>query len=344
MIRDLALDLGTTKVSIVARDRGVLLSEPSVVVRTVDGGEVVATGTDADQMMGRTPAGLEAVRPIQGGAIVDFESAEAMLRGFFNQVGVRRLGRPRVVVCVPSSITAVEQRAVREAVGRAGASEVRLLGQTMAAALGCGLPLDQPVGSMVVDLGGGTTEAAVVSLGGVVALESRRTGGLDLDDDIRRFVEHRHGIQIGLDTARRLKEEVGSAITPAYDLHGVPSGGVVVRGRQVVGGAMTEVEVTATEVADAMNDRLLVMVDAAVACLGWAQPEIANDLIDTGIHLVGGGALLEGMGERLADEVKIPVTVAAEPAAASVAGAGRCLGLFDRLEEIFLTDQVGAIR
>jgi rod shape-determining protein MreB len=343
MVRDLAIDLGTTKVSVLVRGEGLVLSEPSVVVRSVETGDIAAVGSEAEPMTGRTPAGWEAVQPIRGGAIVDFDSAEGLIRSLLQRAGVRRLARPRVVVCVPSAITAVEQRAVREAVGNAGATDVRLLGHSMAAALGCGLPLDQPVGSMVVDLGGGTTEAAVVSLGGMVATEFRRTGGLDLDGDVRRVVARRHRVEIGIDEARRLKETIGSALPPVYDPAAVTVS-LPVRGRRLDGGAMAEVEVSATEVADAIDDRLRTMIDTAVACLGWVPPEIANDLVDTGVHLVGGGALLDGMGERLAGQVKIPVKVAAEPIEAAVTGAGRCLGLFERLDEIFLPDQAGAVR
>ncbi len=342
MVRDLAIDLGTTTISILARGEGVILSEPSVLARVVETGEVVAVGTEAAQMMGRTPEGLEAMRPLRGGAITDFESAEGMIRSFLQRVGVRRLNRPRIVVCVPSSITPVEQRAVREAAHRAGASEVQLLGYTMAAALGSQLPLDQPQGSMVVDIGGGTTEAAVVSLGGVVALEFRKVGGLDLDADIRDYVRRRHGVDISLGSAERVKLALGTARSEAY---GTSSDGrATVRGRQLGSGAVEEVSLTGTEVADAIHDRVMVIVDAVVACLGWAPPEIAHDLIGNGVHLVGGGALLDGMAERIAANTKIPVTVVDDPQQVMVTGAGRCLGAFNELEGFFLTDYAGSFR
>ena len=329
MVRDLAIDLGTTTISILARGQGVILSEPAVLAREVETGEVVAVGDDAARMVGRTPEGLEAIRPLRGGAITDFESAEGMIRSFLHRVGVRRLNRPRVAVCVPSAITAVEQRAVRESVRAAGASEVRLLGYTMAGALGCGLPLDQPLGSMVVDIGGGTTEAAVVSLGGVVALESRKLGGLDLDLDIRDYVRRRHGLEISSGAAERVKIELGTASPPSYSPDRDGEATTTVRGRDRSSGAAGEVSLSMTEVADAIHERVMVMVDTVVACLGWTPPEIANDLIGSGIHLVGGGALLRGMAERISIEAKIPVVVADDPCQATVIGAGRCLGMFE---------------
>ena len=334
--RDIAIDLGTATTSIVSRGDGLICSEPSVVARAVETGEVVAVGSEAAQMMGRTPEGLQATRPLRGGAITDFDSAEAMIRTFLHRVGVRRLNRPRVVVCVPSSITAVERRAVREAAQRAGAAEVQLLGYTMAAALGCGLPLDQPQGSMVVDIGAGTTEAAVVSLGGVVASEFRRSGGLDLDLDIRGYVERRHGLRTSLASAERVKHALATA-TPAVQ----PSSAeetVQVRGRHVRTGAVQAVTLTATEVTDAVYDKVMEMVDAVVACLGWAPPEIANDLIENGIHLVGGGSLLDGMAARISHDTKVPVRVVDDPQRVVVTGAGRCLGLFSELEGFFLSD------
>lgn len=342
MVRDLAIDLGTTTTSILAKGQGVVLSEPSVLARVVETGEVMAVGAEAAQMMGRTPDGLEAIRPLRGGVITDFESAEAMIRSFLHRVGVRRLNRPRIIMCVPSSITPVEQRAVREAAYRAGAAEVQLLGYTMAAAMGCGLPVDQPQGSMVVDIGGGTTEAAVVSLGGVVAIELRRLGGLDLDVDIRNYVARRHGVEISLGSAEEVKMTIASATPSGYA--SAQDAVVTVRGRHSVSGTVEEVALSATEVADAIHDKVLVMVDAVVACLGWAPPEIGHDLIDSGIHLVGGGGLLDGMAERIAADAKVPVTVAEDPQRVTVTGAGRCLGLVNQLEGLFLTDYAGSFR
>lgn len=342
MVRDLAIDLGTTTISILSRGDGVVLSEPSVLARAVDTGEVVAVGTEAAQMMGRTPEGIEALRPLRGGAITDFESAESMIRAFIHRAGVRRISRPRMAICVPSAITAVEQRAVREAAHRAGAADVQLLGYTMAAALGAGLPLDQPMGSMVVDIGGGTTEAAVVSLGGVVASEFRRFGGLDLDIAIRDYVQRRHSVEISLAAAEEVKMTLGSTGQSGSSDGGV--GSTVVRGRHSVSGAAEEVLLKGVEVADAIHDGVMVMVDAVLACLGWAPPEIANDLIDNGIHLVGGGALLDGLAERIAAGAKVPVMVPEDPRTVVVAGAGRCLGLFAELDGIFLTDYAGSFR
>lgn len=344
MVRDLAIDLGTSTISILARGEGLILSEPSVLARVVDTGEVVAVGEEAAQMMGRTPDGLEAMRPLRGGAITDFESAEGMIRTFLHRVGVRRINRPRIVVCVPSSITPVEQRAVREAAHRAGAAEVQLLGYSMAAALGCGLPLDQPIGSMVVDIGAGTTEAAVVSLGGTVAVESRRLGGLDLDADIQSYVRRRREVEISLATAEHIKQTVGAARDPIMVGAESGPGRITVKGRRRESGAVVEVTLSALEVIDAIHDKVMVIVDTVVACLGWAPPEIANDLIDGGINLVGGGAMLDGLAERLQSATKVPVRLVEDPLEVTVRGAGRCLGLFHELDGIFLTDHSGTFR
>ena len=351
MVRDLAIDLGTTTISILAKGEGVILSEPSVLARVVETGEVVAVGTEAAKMLGRTPEGLEAMRPLRGGAIADFDSAEGMIRSFLHRVGVRRINRPRIVVCVPSSITPVEQRAVREAVHRAGAAEVELLGYTMAAALGCGLPLDQPVGSMIVDIGGGTTEAAVVSLGGVVASEFRKLGGLDLDHSIQTYVRRRHGVEISLATAERVKLTLGAAHDPIVLNQAEPFGAgqdrpsrLTVKGREELTGAVEEVSLSALEVADAIHDTVMAMVDAVLDCLGWAPPEIAHDLIDNGIHLVGGGSRLEGLADRIAAGAKIPARVVDDPTTVTVIGAGRCLGLFSSLDGFFLNDHAGNFR
>lgn len=330
-----------------------ILSEPSVLARVVETGEVVAVGSTAAKMMGRTPDGLEATRPLRGGAITDFESAEGMIRTFLHRVGVRRINRPRIVVCVPSSITPVEQRAVREAAHRAGAAEVQLLGYSMAAALGCGLPLDQPIGSMVVDIGGGTTEAAVVSLGGVVALEFRKLGGLDLDVDIQQYVWRRHGVEISLASAEKVKRTLGAANDPIAvepptgrraDGAAEPPSPLTVKGRNGVTGAVESVSLSAIEVADAIHNNVMTMIDAVVACLGWAPPEIANDLIDNGIHLVGGGSQLTGMSDRIARSTKVPVRIVDAPTQVTVLGAGRCLGLFSQLEGFFLDGHAGSIR
>jgi rod shape-determining protein MreB len=342
MARDLAIDLGTTSVSILARGQGVIFSEPSVLARVVETGQVVAVGDEAARMMGRTPDGIEALRPLRGGAITDFESAEGMIRHVLKRVGVRRLNRPRIVICVPSAITPVEQRAVREAAYGAGASEVQLLGYTMAAALGSGLPVDQPQGSMVVDLGGGTTEAGVISLGGVVAAEFRRSGGLDLDVDIRDYIKRRHGVEISLGSAEHLKVTLGTVRPRAYAA--APEGNVTVRGRKLTTGAVDEVTVTTTEVADAIHDRVMAIIDTVVACLGWAPPEIANDLIGNGVHLVGGAALLDGLADQIEANVKVPVAVVDNPRHAVVTGAGRCLGMFNQLDGFFLTDYAGSFR
>jgi rod shape-determining protein MreB len=302
-----------------------------VIALNTRSGEVLAIGRDAWKMIGRTPSHIVAVRPLRQGAITDFEITERMIRLVLHRAGVSRFNRPRVVICVPSAITAVEQRAVREAARRAGAVEAHLLEQPMAAAIGSDLPIDQPVGNMVIDIGGGTTETALISLGGVVALEAVRVGSFDIDAAIQNHVRRMHGIAVGEQTAEQIKVAIGSAWP------GVEEYEAEVRGREMMSGLPRTVTLTSTEVREAIDEPVSAMVDSVVSCLGAAPPELAQDLIYRGIHLVGGGGMLRGMAERVAAEAKVQVRLVRQPLESVVLGAGQCIQSFDEVRDMFMT-------
>ncbi len=334
MSRDLAIDLGTANTLVYARGEGIVLNEPSVIALNTKSGDVLAIGRDAWRMIGRTPSHIVAVRPLRKGAITDFEITERMIRLVLHRAGVSRFNRPRVIICVPSAITAVEQRAVREAARRAGAAEAHLLEQPMAAAIGAGLPIEQPVGSMVVDIGGGTTETALISLGGVVALEAVRVGSFDIDNAIQTFVRREHGIAVGEQTAEQIKLAVGSAWPTEAD-----EWGAEVRGRELMSGLPRTVTLTAEEVRAAIEEPVSAMVDSVVSCLGSAPPELAQDLIVRGIHLVGGGGMLRGMDTRIGNAAKVEVNLVKQPLESVVLGAGRCIESFDEVGDMFMTSR-----
>jgi len=288
-------------------------------------------GTDAWQMIGRTPAYIVAVRPLRGGAITDFDITQRMIRLLLKRSGVSRFNRPRVLICVPSAITEVERRAVEEAARRAGAAGAYLIEQPMAAAIGAGLPIHEPLGNMIVDVGGGTTETAVISLGGIVALQAIRVGGFDIDASIQAFVRREYGIAIGERTAEEIKITIGSAY-PVDD-----SMKVEVRGRDLMTGLPKNVILSPEEVREAVEEQVGAIVASVISCLGEAPPELAQDLIHEGIHLVGGGGMLRGMDRRLAEETNIPVHLVEAPLECVVLGAGRCLEAFDSLRTLFMS-------
>jgi rod shape-determining protein MreB len=332
MSRDLAIDLGTANTLVYAKGKGLVLNEPTVVALDSRTREVLAIGTDAWQMIGRTPGYIVAERPLRGGAITDFEVTERMLSVLLHRVGVSRLNRPKVLICVPSAITAVERRAVKEATRRAGASACYLIEQPMAAAIGAGLAISEPMGNMVVDIGGGTSEMAVISLGGVVAVRALRCGGFDFDASIQAYVRHEHGVAIGERTAEAVKHAIGSAF-PHPDEQGAE-----IRGREVATGRPKLVVLSPEEVRAALEENVASVLDAAATCLGDAPPELAQDIMFQGIQLTGGGALLRGVSQRLADATAVPVHLVNAPLECVVQGAGQCLESFDRLKRLFTDD------
>jgi rod shape-determining protein MreB len=313
-----------------ARGEGIVLNEPSVIALNSRTQDVLAMGHEAWQMIGRTPSYIVAVRPLRKGAITDFEITQRMIRLLLQRVGVSRFNRPRVVICVPSAITAVERRAVIEAAKRAGASEAHLIEQPMAAAIGAGLPINEPMGNMVVDIGGGTSETALISLGGVVALEAVRIGSFDIDAHIQTYIRREYGIAIGERTAEEIKVTIGSA-WPTENEYAAE-----VRGRELMSGLPKTVVLSAEEVREAIDEPVSAMVDSVIACLGQAPPELAQDLIIQGVHLVGGGGMLRGLDLRLAQETEIPVHLVDAPLECVVLGAGHCIEAFDALKVMFM--------
>ena len=307
-----------------------MLNEPTVIALNERTQDVLAMGHEAWQMIGRTPGYIVAVRPLRGGAITDFDITQRMIRLLLQRSGVSRWNRPRVLICVPSAITEVERRAVEEAARRAGAAGAYLIEQPMAAAIGAGLPIHEPLGNMVVDVGGGTTETAVISLGGIVALEAIRVGSFDIDARIQTYVRREYGIAIGERTAEEIKITIGSAWPTEDEIK------AEVRGRDLMTGLPKTVVLSPEEVREAIEEQVGAIVDSVIKCLGEAPPELAQDLIAQGIHLVGGGGLLRGLDRRLEEETAIPVHLVDAPLECVVLGAGHCLEAFDSLKVMFM--------
>lgn len=295
-------------------------------------------GHEAWQMIGRTPSYIVAVRPLRKGAITDFEVTQRMIRLLLQRVGVSRLNRPRVVICVPSAITAVERRAVTEAARRAGAADARLIEQPVAAAIGADLPINEPIGNMVVDIGGGTTESALISLGGVVALEAVRVGSFDIDNAIQGYVRREFGIAVGERTAEEIKIVLGSAYPTDDEVS------AEVRGRELMSGLPKTVVLTPDEIRVAIEEPVTAMVDSVVSCLAQAPPELAQDLIVQGVHLVGGGGMLKGMDLRLTVESDVPVRRVNSPLESVVLGAGKVIEHYESVQAMFMDDAGGGRR
>jgi rod shape-determining protein MreB len=329
---DLAIDLGTANTLVYAKGRGIVSNEPSVVAvqadeRGVD--RVRAVGKEAKSMLGRTPGSIRAVRPLRDGVIADFEIAEAMLRYFIQRAHNRStLLRPRIVISVPSGITEVEKRAVRESALSASAREVYLLEEPMAAAIGAGLPITEPSGNMILDIGGGTTEVAVISLAGIVYSNSTRVGGDKMDEGILSYVKRKYNLLIGERTAEMIKIEIGSAY-PSEE-HKT----LVVKGRDLVAGIPKTIEVNAEDIREALMEPVNSIVEAAKIALERTPPELSADIADKGIVLTGGGALLENLDVLLREETGLPVMLAEDPLSAVVMGCGRCLDELDLLKDI----------
>ena len=331
--RDMAVDLGTANTLVYVRGKGVLLDEPSVVAMNAQTREILAVGHEAKRMIGRTPDGMTAIRPLQDGVIADFDATEQMLRHFIQQVHRRRyFVKPRLVICVPSGVTPVEQRAVKEAGYTAGARRVYIIEEPMAAAIGAGLPIHEATGNMVVDIGGGTTEVAVISLGGLVTTLSVRTAGDELDQAIINHLKKEHSLMLGERTAEEVKMTLGSAF-PQRD---EPT--AEIRGRDMVSGLPRTVSISAGEIRTALEEPLHAIIDAVRATLDQTPPELAGDIMDRGIVLTGGGALLRGLDERIRHETGMPVHVASEPLASVAHGAGKCVEEFEALQQVLVQE------
>jgi len=321
--RDMAVDLGTANTLVYVRGRGIVLSEPSVVAVDSATGEVHAVGVEAKRMLGRTPGSIQAIRPLKDGVIADFEITEEMLRHFIQRVHQNRFAHPRVVVCVPSGVTGVEKRAVEEACLSAGARQAYLIEEPMAAAIGAGLPVAEPTGSMVLDVGGGTSEVAVISLGGIVVSESIRVGGDEMDEAIVNHIKHQHKLLIGQQTAEEVKLEIGSAADLPEELT------TEIRGRDMVTGLPRTILLSSTEIRTALEEPVSQIVSAVKDTLDRTPPELAGDIMDRGITLAGGGALLHGMEERMRSECQMPAQLTESPLTCVAVGSGRSLEEFE---------------
>ena len=327
--RDLAVDLGTANTVIYARGLGIVLSEPSVVAINVRDGKPLAVGMEAKRMLGRTPAHIQAIRPLKDGVIADFDICEKMLRYFIQKVHRSRFNKPRMVICVPSGITPVEQRAVRDAAEFAGARKpAYIIEEPMAAAIGAGLRVQEPAGNMIVDIGGGTTEVAVISLGGIVTSQSVRIAGDELDEAIMAFIKKEHSVALGEQTAEEVKIALGSAWPLEEELM------AEIRGRDLVSGLPKTVVVTSEHIREAIEEPVQAIVDAVKATLDKTPPELAADIMEQGITITGGGALLRGLPDRIQHETGMSINVAHDPLNSVVMGSGMALDNIDALARV----------
>ena len=338
--KDIGIDLGTANTLVYVRNKGVVISEPSVVAMDKRTGRVLTVGTEAKRMVGRTPANIVAIRPLRDGVIADFETVEHMLRYFIGKVHDRFpiTPRPRVIIGVPSGVTEVEKRAVQDAAVNAGAREAYLIEEPMAAAIGAGLPVHEPAGSMIVDIGGGTTEVAIISLGGVVLSHSIRIGGDEIDEQITQFARREFDLLIGERTAEETKMTVGSAHSLSTVLRSL------MRGRDLATGLPKEIEVTDGAIREAIAGPVGLIVDAVKRSIEECPPELLADIMDTGIILAGGGAMLRGLDVRLFEETKIPVHIAEDPLLCVVRGTGACLENLEVYRKVFVADPYARLR
>jgi rod shape-determining protein MreB len=333
---DLAIDLGTANTLVYVKGKGIVIDEPSVVAVQYHANgtkKVLAVGSEAKQMVGRTPGNIVAIRPMKEGVIADFEVTEAMLRHFITKVHNRKtLVRPRVIICIPSGITQVERRAVKESAESAGAREVYLIEEPMAAGIGAGLPITEPSGNMVVDIGGGTTEVAVISLAGIVSAKSVRVGGDKMDEAISQYIKRKYNLLIGERTAENIKINIGSA-APLEELESME-----IKGRDLVAGIPQTIEVNSDEIREAMTEPLNAILEAVRISLERTPPELAADIVDKGIVLTGGGAMLRNLDMLLREETGLPITIIDDPLTCVVRGSGMVLDELNLLKDVALRD------
>ncbi len=318
-LSDIAIDLGTANTLVYLKGKGIMVNEPSVVAIKKSNQEIVAYGSAAKDMVGRTPGEIVTVRPMKDGVIADFELAERMIRNFIRKVKLNRFVRPRIAIAIPSGITDVEKRAVRDSAEHVGAREVYLIDEPMAAAIGVGLPISEPVGSMVIDIGGGTTEIAVIALSGIVNDTSIRIAGDEMTEGIVQYFKRKYNLLIGENTAEMIKCNIGSA-APHNE-----KAALTVKGRDLVAGIPKTVEITSEEVQEALSESVASIVEAVKICLEQTPPELSADILDRGIILTGGGSLLKGLDERLREETNLPIIVAEDPLTCVVRGTGKVL-------------------
>ncbi|ADQ04655.1 cell shape determining protein, MreB/Mrl family [Caldicellulosiruptor owensensis OL] len=330
LYRDLGIDLGTANTLVHLRGKGIVVNEPSVVAVQKDTGKILAVGNEAKEMIGRTPGNIVAIRPLKDGVIADFYTTQVMLKYFMEKAYKKSfLGlRPRVVICVPSGVTEVERRAVEESAYKAGAKEVYIMEEPMAAAIGAGLPVDEPSGSMVVDIGGGTSEVAVISLGGIVTSKSLRIAGDEFDEAISNYIKKEYNLMIGDRTAEEIKINIGSA----YPLE--KEEWYEIKGRDLITGLPKTIKVSSTEIRDALKEPVMAIVDAIKQTLEKTPPELAADIMERGIMLTGGGALLKGLDKLISKETGLPVHIAERPLDCVALGAGKALEELETLQKV----------
>jgi len=326
---DIAIDLGTANTLIWLKGKGIVINEPSIVARTIHDDNIVAVGDEAKAMLGRTHRDLETIRPLQDGVIADFKMTDGMLQGFINKINFSRMARPRMVICVPSGVTEVERRAVKDSGERANAREVYLIEEPVAAAIGIGLDISQPIGNIIVDIGGGTTEIAVISLNGVVTKETIRIAGDEMDESILQWFRNEHKLEIGLGMSESIKKSVGSAMQ-------MNTKTISVRGRDLVSGIPKTIEVSSDEIRQALKDPVNAIVEAVKRCLEQTPPELAADILERGIIVAGGGSLLKGIDQIIRERTNVPVNVAEDPLLSVVKGTGMVLENLKKYEAVLL--------
>ena len=326
---DIAIDLGTANTLIWLKGKGIVINEPSIVARTIHDDNIVAVGNEAKAMLGRTHRNLETIRPLQDGVIADFRMTDGMLQGFIRKINLNRLARPRMVICVPSGVTEVERRAVKDSGERANAREVYLIEEPVAAAIGIGLDISQPIGNIIVDIGGGTTEIAVISLNGVVTKETIRIAGDEMDESILQWFRNEHKLEIGLSMSESIKKSVGSAMQ-------IDSQNISVRGRDLVSGIPKTIEVSSDEIRQALRDPVNAIVEAVKRCLEQTPPELAADILERGIIVAGGGSLLKGIDQIIRERTNVPVNIAEDPLLSVVKGTGIVLENIIKFEAVLL--------
>lgn len=332
--KDIGIDLGTANILVTVKGKGIVLKEPSVVAIDIKSGEILATGHEAKEMLGRTPEQIKAVRPLKDGVIADFTATQLMLKNLIKKVGQRyNIGRPRVVVGVPSGITEVEERAVEESVIQAGAKEVYLIEEPMAAAIGASLNVAEPTGNIIVDIGGGTTEVAVISLGGIVTSNSLRVAGDELDEDIVNYIKREMNLAIGETTAEQIKIQIGCAMPLMTEMS------MEVRGRDLTDGLPRNVTITSVQIEEAMKESISKIVDIVKATLEKTPPELASDIIERGIVLAGGGALIQNLDKLLSNETGMPVYIAEQPLDCVVRGTGKTLIDLEKLKTVLINSR-----
>ena len=326
---DIAIDLGTANTLVYIKGKGVMINEPSVVARSVHDGKIIAVGYEAKAMVGRTHREIETIRPLRDGVIADYNMTDGLLQGFINKINMNRLARPRMVICIPSGVTEVERRAVRDSGERANAREVFLIEEPVAAAIGMGLDISKPIGNIIVDIGGGTTEIAVIALNGVVAKEAIRVAGDEMDESIIQWFRNEHKLDIGTSTAESIKKSVGSAMRINSEM-------IAVKGRDLVSGIPKTIEVSSDEIRQSLKDPINLIVEAVKRALEQTPPELSADILDRGIILTGGGSLLKGIDQLIRERTNVPVNIGEEPLLSVVKGTGKVLEDVKKYEPVLI--------